>query len=51
MVCSVGYAALALGTAWALAEGFAIQKGGYTAPIALAVLVVVAIGTERQRQS
>ena len=50
LVCSVGYSALALGTAWALKEGLTFNNGAYMAPIALAILVVVAFGAERQRQ-
>ena len=50
LVCSVGYAALALGTAWALKEGLSVQQGAYIAPIAFGILVVVAIGAERQKQ-
>jgi len=49
-VCSVGYSALALGTAWALREGLAIHKGIYMAPIALGVIIIVAVGAERQKQ-
>ena len=49
-VCSVGYAALALGAAWALREGLTIYKGVYMAPIALGILIIVAIGAERQKQ-
>lgn len=50
LVCSVGYAALSLGTAWALREGLTFQKGAYMAPIALGILVLVAIEAERQKQ-
>lgn len=49
-VCTVGYAILALGTAWALKEGLAIHKGAYMAPIAFGILVIVAVGAERQKQ-
>jgi hypothetical protein len=49
-VCSAGYAALALGTSWALRQGLTLHRGAYMAPIALAILVVVAIGAERQKQ-
>lgn len=50
LVCSVGYAALSLGTAWALREGLTFRQGAYMAPIVLGILVVVAIGAERQKQ-
>ncbi len=50
VVCSAGYAALALGTAWALREGLTLHKGIYMAPIALGILVIVAVGAERQKQ-
>ena len=50
VVCSAGYAALALGTSWALREGLTIQKGTYMAPITLAILIIVAISAERQKQ-
>ena len=50
LVCSAGYAALTLGTAWALKEGFSFNQGAYMAPIALGVILIVAIGAERQRQ-
>ena len=49
-VCSAGYAALALGTAWALREGLSVAKGAYTAPMVLGILVLVAISAERQKQ-
>ena len=49
-VCSAGYAALALGTAWALREGLTLAKGAYMAPMILALVVVVAISAERQKQ-
>ncbi len=49
-VCSVGYTALSLGCAWALKEGLTFRKGIYMAPIALGILIIVAIAAERQRQ-
>lgn len=49
-VCSAGYAALAIGTSWALREGLTMSRGAYMAPIALGILVVVALGAERQKQ-
>lgn len=49
-VCSVGYAALALGAAWALREGLTMAKGAYTAPTILGILIIVAISAERQKQ-
>ena len=51
LVCSVGYAALTLGTAWALREGLGFKQGAYMAPITFGILLVVAVGAERQRQS
>jgi hypothetical protein len=50
LVCSAGYAALALGTAWALREGLTLAKGAYMAPIILGILIIVAVGAERQKQ-
>ena len=49
-VCSAGYAALALGTAWALKVGLTFHKGAYMAPIAFGILVIVALSAERQKQ-
>jgi len=49
-VCSAGYAALALGTAWALREGLTLAKGTYMTPMILGILVIVAVGAERQKQ-
>ena len=50
LVCSVGYTALSLGTAWALKEGLTFRKGAYMAPIATGILLIVAIEAERQKQ-
>jgi hypothetical protein len=47
----VGYAALALGTAWALKEGLTFSRGAYMAPIAFGILIIVAVGAERQKQT
>lgn len=49
-VCSVGYAALALGVAWLLRAGLTLYNGAYMAPIAAGVLLVVAIEAQRQKQ-
>ena len=49
-VCSAGYAALALGTAWALREGLTFAKGAYMAPMVLGILLIVAVSAERQKQ-
>lgn len=49
-VCSGGYAALTLGTAWALREGLALAKGAYTAPMILGIFIIVAVVAERQKQ-
>ena len=50
IVCSVGYSALALGTAWALRSGLTLSKGVYMAPVAFGILLVVAIEAQRQKQ-
>jgi hypothetical protein len=50
IVCSVGYAALALGTAWALREGLTLAKGAYMAPSIIAILIIVALSAERQKE-
>jgi hypothetical protein len=50
-VCSVGYASLALGAAWLLRSGLTLSRGSYMAPIAFAILLIVAIEAQRQKQS
>lgn len=50
LVCSIGYAVLALGVAWALRTGFTVSGGLYAAPAVLLVLIVVAVEAQRQRQ-
>lgn len=50
LLCSVGYAALALGVAWALRAGITINGGLYAAPAVLAVVMLVAIEAQRQKQ-
>ena len=37
-VCSVGYSAISLGTAWLLRSGLTIKGGIYVAPVALGIL-------------
>lgn len=49
LVCSIGYAMLALGVAWALRNGFTLAGGLYVAPAVLAVLVLIAIEAQRQK--
>lgn len=49
-VCSAGYAALTLGTAWALREGLTLAQGAYMAPMVVGLFIIVAIGAERQKQ-
>lgn len=51
LVCSVGYGALALGTAWALRSGLTWKGGIYMAPVAFSILLLVAIEAQRQRQA
>ena len=51
LVCSVGYAAMALLVAWALRAGITIHGGLYAAPAVAAVLVIVAIEAQRQKQN
>ena len=50
LVCSVGYAAMALAVAWALRAGITIHGGVYAAPAVAAILLVVAIEAQRQKQ-
>ncbi len=50
-VCSVGYAALALGLAWGLRTGLAWHQGAYMAPAVAAIVLLVAIEAQRQRQT
>jgi hypothetical protein len=51
LVCSVGYAAMALTVAWALRAGITIHGGLYAAPAVAVVLLVVAIEAQRQKQN
>lgn len=51
LVCSVGYGAMVLGSAWLLRAGLTIYKGAYIAPIAAGILLLVAIDAQRQKQS
>ncbi|MBN2342631.1 MAG: DUF3392 family protein [Deltaproteobacteria bacterium] len=50
LICSIGYAAMALGVAWALRAGITINGGLYAAPAVVAVLIVVAVEAQRQKQ-
>jgi hypothetical protein len=50
LVCSAGYASLALGAAWALRAGLTLSGGTYMAPATLAILLIVAIEAQRQKQ-
>ncbi|MFO8073641.1 MAG: DUF3392 family protein [Polyangia bacterium] len=50
LVCSAGYAALALGLAWAVRSGLTLSGGAYMAPVVLGVLLLVALEAQRQRQ-
>lgn len=49
-VCSFGYAALSVGCAFLVRFTLTVQKGQYMAPIAFAILIVVGIVAERQKQ-
>ncbi len=49
-VCSAGYAALTLGTAWLVRYGLLWKGGVYMAPVALGILLIVAVEAQRQRQ-
>ena len=51
LVCSVGYAAMALAVAWALRAGITINGGVYAAPAVIAILLIVAIEAQRQKQA
>ncbi|MBN2716826.1 MAG: DUF3392 family protein [Deltaproteobacteria bacterium] len=50
LVCSVGYAVMALAVAWALRAGITVHGGVYAAPAVAAILLVVAIEAQRQKQ-
>jgi len=50
LVCSIGYAVLALGIAWGLRSGLTISGGAYIAPVILGILILVAIEAQRQKQ-
>jgi len=49
--CSVGYAVLALGLAWLLRAGLTMREGVYMAPAAAALLLLISIEAQRQRQT
>ncbi|MBN2802658.1 MAG: DUF3392 family protein [Deltaproteobacteria bacterium] len=49
LVCSAGYAVLALGVARALKLGILFNGGLYAAPMVLALLFVIAIEAQRQK--
>jgi hypothetical protein len=51
LVCSVGYAALAMGLAFLLKTGLTASNSAYIAPAALALVVLVALEAQRQRQA
>jgi hypothetical protein len=51
LTCSVGYTVLVLGASWLLRSGLTLKGGAYMAPVALAVLLLVAIEAQRQKQS
>ncbi len=51
LICSAGYAALVLGTAWLLRSGLTWKGGLYMAPAALGILLIVAIEAQRQTQT
>ena len=51
LTCSVGYAALVLGVAWILRSGLMFNGGTYMAPVALGILLIVAVEAQRQRQA
>lgn len=48
-VCSFGYAALAIGTAWCLRWLLLINRGAYMAPITLVILIGAGIIAARQK--
>ncbi len=50
LVCSAGYALLALGVAKALKMGITMNGGIYAAPVVAGLLVLVAIEAQRQKQ-
>jgi hypothetical protein len=50
LACSVGYAVLALGLAWGLRTGLTAWNGAYMAPVALGLVIAIAIEAQRQRQ-
>ncbi|HUT76727.1 MAG TPA: DUF3392 family protein [Polyangia bacterium] len=50
-VYSVGYAALALGLAWLLRAGLTWHQGVYMAPAVAAIVLIVSIEAQRQRQT
>jgi hypothetical protein len=50
-LCSLGYAAMALGLAWLLHRGLGMFGGAYMAPIVFGVVLLTAIEAHRQRQA
>jgi putative flippase GtrA len=50
-VCSVGYAALALGLAFLLRAGLTWREGAYMAPAVGIALLLISFEAQRQRQS
>ncbi len=50
LICSIGYAGLTLGTAWALRSGLTLEGGAYMAPCVLGILLLVAVEAQRQKQ-
>jgi len=50
-LCSIGYAAMALGLAWLLHRGLNLFGGAYMAPMVLGVVLLMAIEAHRQRQA
>jgi hypothetical protein len=51
LVCSAGYAALALGAAWALRAGLTWHQGAYMAPAIGVLVLLAAVEAQRQKQT
>jgi hypothetical protein len=51
LLCTVGYASLALGLSWLLKSGLAAAGGAYMAPIVAGVVLLVAVEAQRQKQT
>jgi hypothetical protein len=51
VMCSLGYAVLALGLSWALRAGLALFGGAYMAPMVAGMVLLMAIEAHRQRQT